>query len=209
MSNSASGSERLTPPNAGRYSASPVPSGIWSGTLKQDILQAGGTWPPAGTRTIADHSALGATSSTKANSGSLGATLSESELERLMKFGPGEKSGSDGSERNSSSSMESSRLTWMTSRGAKVLYGKGRKRNKQEMRKEVELMQLHRVDYWQRKRREALEWFIEIERLDLSGSRRDKLMGNATRRYEQAKVQLYKLTRDERYKPAGYANDPA
>ena len=97
----------------------------------------------------------------------------------------------------------------MTSRGAKVLYGKGRKRNKQEMRKEVELMQLHRVDYWQRKRREALEWFIEIERLDLSGSRRDKLMGNATRRYEQAKVQLYKLTRDERYKPAGYANDPA
>ena len=196
------------PPNAGRYSASRVPSGIWSGTLKQDILQAGGTWPPAGTKTIADHNVLDATSSTRASNGSSDAILSESELEKLMKFGPGGKNGSDGSGRNSKSSWENSKLTWMTSRGAKVLYGKGRKRNKQEMRKEVELMQLHRVDYWQRKRREALEWFIEIERLDVSGARREKLMADATRRYETSKVQLYKLTRDERYKPAGNANDP-
>ena len=59
-------------------SALPVRVSIWSGTLKQDILQAGGTWPPAGTRITSGCSATGATSQTKADSGDLVRLLIES-----------------------------------------------------------------------------------------------------------------------------------
>jgi hypothetical protein len=68
--------------------ATPVPGSIWSGTLKQDILQAGGTWPPAGTRTTSGHSATPATSPTKEDSGDLVRLLIESskgEQRRLWK----------------------------------------------------------------------------------------------------------------------------
>jgi hypothetical protein len=56
---------------------------IWSGTLKQDILQAGGTWPPDGTRTTSGHSATSATSQTKEDSGDL--------ARRLIESSPGEQ----------------------------------------------------------------------------------------------------------------------
>ena len=61
---------------------------IWSGTLKQDILQAGGTWPPAGTKTTSGPSATDATSQTKGVSGDLARRLIESsqgEQRRLWK----------------------------------------------------------------------------------------------------------------------------
>lgn len=53
---------------------------IWSGTLRQDILQAGGTWPPAGTRTTSGLSVTPATSQTKDDSGVLVRLLTESSL---------------------------------------------------------------------------------------------------------------------------------
>ena len=61
---------------------------IWSGSLKQAILQAGGTWPPAGTRITSGHSATPATSQTKEDSGDLVRLLIEStpgEQRRLWK----------------------------------------------------------------------------------------------------------------------------
>ena len=61
---------------------------IWSGTLKQDILLAGGTWPPAGTKTTFGRSAMDVTSSTKDSSGDLVRLLIESskaEQRRLWK----------------------------------------------------------------------------------------------------------------------------
>ena len=61
---------------------------IWSGTLRQDILQAGGTWPPAGTRITSGHSATPATSPTKEDNGDLVRLLTESskgEQRRLWK----------------------------------------------------------------------------------------------------------------------------
>jgi len=64
-------------------SASPARVSIWSGTLKQDILQAGGIWPPAGTKTTSGCSATGATSPTKADSGDL--------VRRLIESSPGEQ----------------------------------------------------------------------------------------------------------------------
>ena len=51
---------------------------IWSGSLRQAILQAGGTWPPAGTKTTSGCSATGATSQTKGDSGDLVRLLIES-----------------------------------------------------------------------------------------------------------------------------------
>lgn len=58
--------------------ASPVTGSIWSGTLKQDILLLGGTWPPAGMKTTSGRSATDATSQTKAGSGDLVRLLIES-----------------------------------------------------------------------------------------------------------------------------------
>ena len=56
---------------------------IWSGTLKQEILLLGGTWPPVGTKTTSGCSATGATSQTKADSGDL--------VRRLIESSPGEQ----------------------------------------------------------------------------------------------------------------------
>ena len=63
--------------------ALPARVSIWSGTLKQDILLLGGTWPPAGTRTTSGSSATDATSPTKADSGDL--------VRRLIESSPGEQ----------------------------------------------------------------------------------------------------------------------
>lgn len=69
----------LNTPTVGEWcDASLATVSIWSGTLKQDILQAGGTWPPAGTRTTSDHNATPATSQTKGDSGDLVRLLIES-----------------------------------------------------------------------------------------------------------------------------------
>ena len=81
-------SGQSTPTKTEWSSASLATVSIWSGTLKQDILQAGGTWPPAGTRTTSDHSATAATLQTKEGSGDLVRLLIEStpgEQRRLWK----------------------------------------------------------------------------------------------------------------------------
>ena len=62
---------------------SPARVSIWSGTLKQDILLLGGTWPPAGMKTTSECSATDATSQTKADSGDL--------VRRLIESSPGEQ----------------------------------------------------------------------------------------------------------------------
>ena len=72
---------KTTTSNASLASAS-----IWSGSLKQAILQAGGTWPPAGTKTTSGPSATAATSQDKVNSGCLVDTSIVSERERLRKL---------------------------------------------------------------------------------------------------------------------------
>lgn len=59
---------------------------IWSGTLMQVILQAGGIWPPVGAKTTSGRNAMGATSPTKDNSGCLVNTSMASERERLKKL---------------------------------------------------------------------------------------------------------------------------
>ena len=74
------------PTPTGQWSATPANDAIWSGRLKQDILRAGGTWPPAGTKTTSGRSAMAATSRTKASSGSLVDTSIVSERERLKKL---------------------------------------------------------------------------------------------------------------------------
>ena len=66
---------------------------IWSGTLKRDILQAGGTWPPDGTRTTSDHSATPATSQTKEGSGDLVRLLMESSPASLKRLWRGLRAG--------------------------------------------------------------------------------------------------------------------
>ena len=81
-------SGRSTPTRTEWSSASLATVSIWSGTLKQDILQAGGTWPPDGTRITSGHSATHATSQTKEDSGDLVRLLIEStpgEQRRLWK----------------------------------------------------------------------------------------------------------------------------
>ena len=67
-------------------SASPASGSIWSGSLKRAILQAGGTWPPAGTKTTSGHSATAATSQDKDSSGCLVDTSIASERERLKRL---------------------------------------------------------------------------------------------------------------------------
>lgn len=67
-------------------SASLANVGIWSGTLKRAILQAGGIWPPVGTKTTSGPSATAATSRTKDNSGYLVDTSMVSEREKLKKL---------------------------------------------------------------------------------------------------------------------------
>lgn len=63
--------------------ASLVIGSIWSGTLMQDILLLGGTWPPAGMKTTSGRNATRATSQTKADSGDL--------AKRLIESSPGEQ----------------------------------------------------------------------------------------------------------------------
>ena len=70
----------------GSLSASLASGSIWSGSLKRAILQAGGTWPPAGTKTTSGPSATAATSRTKVNNGFLVDTSIASERERLKKL---------------------------------------------------------------------------------------------------------------------------
>lgn len=72
---------RTAPSNASLANVS-----IWSGTLKQAILQAGGIWPPVGTKTTSGPSATGATSRTKGNSGYLVDTSMVSEREKLKRL---------------------------------------------------------------------------------------------------------------------------
>jgi len=67
-------------------SASLANASIWSGSLRRAILQAGGTWPPAGTRITSGRNATGATSRTRVNSGFLVDTSIASERERLKKL---------------------------------------------------------------------------------------------------------------------------
>jgi len=66
---------------------------IWSGTLKQDILQAGGTWPPDGTKTTSGHSATAATLQTKEDNGYLVRLLIESSPASLKKLWKGLRAG--------------------------------------------------------------------------------------------------------------------
>ena len=67
-------------------SASPASGSIWSGSLKRAILQAGGTWPPAGTKITSGPSATAATSQDKDSSGYLVDTSIVSERERLKRL---------------------------------------------------------------------------------------------------------------------------
>ena len=90
---SASTLGQNTQTTVGTYGASPVIGSIWSGTLMQDILRAGGTWPPAGTRTTSDHSATPATSQTKEDSGDLVRLLIESSPASLKKLWKGLRAG--------------------------------------------------------------------------------------------------------------------
>lgn len=74
------------PTPTGRWSATLASGAIWSGRLKQDILRAGGTWPPAGTRITSGHSATAATSPTKGSSGFLADTSIASDREKLKRL---------------------------------------------------------------------------------------------------------------------------
>ena len=83
------------PTPTGLSSATPASDGIWSGRLKQDILRAGGTWPPAGTRTTSGHSATAATSPTKGNNGFLADTSIVSDREKLKRLCSGLRAASE------------------------------------------------------------------------------------------------------------------
>ena len=84
----------LSTPTVGEWcDASLATVSIWSGTLKQDILQAGGIWPPAGTRTTSGPSATAATSQTKEDSGDLVRLLIESSPASLKKLWSGLRAG--------------------------------------------------------------------------------------------------------------------
>ena len=77
----------LSTPTVGEWcDASLATVSIWSGTLKQDILQAGGIWPPDGTRTTSGPSATAATSQTKEDSGDLVRLLIESSPEEQRRL---------------------------------------------------------------------------------------------------------------------------
>ena len=86
-------SEQSTPTRTEWSSASLATVSIWSGTLKQDILQAGGTWPPDGTKTTSGHSATAATSQTKEDNGYLVRLLIESSPASLKKLWKGLRAG--------------------------------------------------------------------------------------------------------------------
>ena len=74
------------PTPTGLSNATPASDAIWSGRLRQDILRAGGTWPPAGTRITSGHSATDATSPTKGSSGFLADTSIASDREKLKRL---------------------------------------------------------------------------------------------------------------------------
>ena len=86
-------SGQSTPTRTEWSSASLATVSIWSGTLKQDILQAGGTWPPDGTKTTSGHSATAATSQTKEDNGYLVRLLIESSPASLKKLWKGLRAG--------------------------------------------------------------------------------------------------------------------
>lgn len=87
--------ERSMPTPTGLSSVTPASDAIWSGRLKQDILQAGGTWPPAGTRTTSGHSATAATSPTKGSNGFLADTSIVSDREKLKRLCSGLRAASE------------------------------------------------------------------------------------------------------------------
>ena len=73
--------------------ATHAPVSIWSGTLKRDILQAGGTWPPDGAKTMSARSVTPATSKTKDDSGDLVRLLIASSPASLKKLWRGLRAG--------------------------------------------------------------------------------------------------------------------